>query len=263
MHSSFLSDQAELSSLLVLRDVSQEVKLEKSRRDFIANASHELKTPLFSLGGFLELLQDEDVDEKTKDEFVATMREQVDRLADLARKLLDLSQMDSGAIDVRTSRVELKEIVDMVAREFTAYSVSRDSRIDTQRAARRTWWPSAIRTGRRSWYASCLTTRLNILRAGAAIEVAGGHNGKTVSFTVADHGPGIPGDELPRVFERFYRGKGAGPRARHRPGPFHRSRTGPVDERHNRGGLLRQGHDFHRDPAGSGNDGAQEAVNTT
>ena len=209
VHSSFLSDQADLVSLLVLRDVSQEVKMEKSRRDFIANASHELKTPLFSLGGFLELLQDEEVDESTKEEFIATMREQVDRLSDLARKLLDLSQMDSGAIDVRTSRVELRNLIDTVAREFTAYSVSRDSRIDT----------SAIPEG---LVAACdpdrtaqllrilIDNALKYSPEGASVDVSGGHNGKSVSFTVADHGSGIPAEELPRVFERFYRGRAAG-----------------------------------------------------
>ncbi len=209
VHSSFLSDQAELASLLVLRDVSQEVKMEKSRRDFIANASHELKTPLFSLGGFLELLQDEEVDDSTKDEFVATMREQVERLADLAHKLLDLSQMDSGAINVRTSRVGLKEIVDMVAREFTAFSVSNDSLVDT--AALPDDLEAISDPDRTAQLVRILVDNaLKYSPAGATVEVAGKHNGKTVSFTVADHGPGIPGAELPRVFERFYRGKGAG-----------------------------------------------------
>jgi len=209
VHSSYLSDQAELASLLVLRDVSQEVKLELSRRDFIANASHELKTPLFSLGGFLELLQDEDVDEATKDEFVATMREQVERLADLARKLLDLSQMDSGAIEVRTSQVDVKNLVEMVAREFTAVSVSHDSRVDS------TQLPEGLvaicdpdRTAQ--LIRILLDNALKYSPQGAAVDVSGSHNGHSVSFTIADHGPGIPETELPRVFERFYRGKAAG-----------------------------------------------------
>ncbi len=209
VHTSFLSDQAELVSLLVLRDVSQEVKMEKSRRDFIANASHELKTPLFSLGGFLELLQDEDVDESTKEEFVATMREQVDRLSDLARKLLDLSQMDSGAIDVRASRVELKDVVDTVAREFTAYSVSHDSRVDT--SALPEDLVASCDPDRTAQLARILIDNaLKYSPEGATVEVSGSHNGKSVSFTVADHGSGIPTDELSRVFERFYRGRAAG-----------------------------------------------------
>ena len=59
-------------------------QLDRARREFIANASHELRTPLFSLGGFLELLEDEDLDEETRQEFLETMREQVDRLTQLA-----------------------------------------------------------------------------------------------------------------------------------------------------------------------------------
>ena len=59
-------------------------QLDHARREFIANASHELRTPLFSLGGFLELLDDEELDEATRREFLATMREQVDRLTKLA-----------------------------------------------------------------------------------------------------------------------------------------------------------------------------------
>ncbi|MHB1326219.1 MAG: sensor histidine kinase [Thermoleophilia bacterium] len=209
VHSSFLSDQAELASLLVLRDVSQEVKMEKSRRDFIANASHELKTPLFSLGGFLELLQDEDVDDSTKDEFITTMREQVDRLADLARKLLDLSQMDSGAIEVRNSRMELKDVIEVVVREFTAYSVSHDSRVDMD------GFPEdLIAIGDPDRTAQLIRILLdNALKyspAGATVQVTGNSNGKTVGFTVSDNGPGIAKEDLHRVFERFYRGKGAG-----------------------------------------------------
>ena len=209
VHSSFLSDQVELSSLLVLRDVSQEVKLERSRRDFIANASHELKTPLFSLGGFLEILQDEEVDEDTKREFVSTMREQVDRLANLARDLLDLSRMDSGAVSVEASSIELREVIGSVAREFPA--LADDSRIDiggvpagmTARCDRdRTVQLVRI----------LLDNALKYSPPASPVEVSAGsvNGGSMISFTVADHGMGIPPEELPRVFERFYRGRSAG-----------------------------------------------------
>jgi signal transduction histidine kinase len=65
-------------------------QLEHARREFIANASHELRTPLFSLGGFLELMENEDLDQRTQRDFMATMREQIDRLTKLATELLDL-----------------------------------------------------------------------------------------------------------------------------------------------------------------------------
>ena len=75
--------------------------LDRARSEFIANASHELRTPLFSLGGFLELMADEELDEKTRREFLETMREQVDRLAKLATDLLDLSRLDAGRMQRR------------------------------------------------------------------------------------------------------------------------------------------------------------------
>lgn len=209
VHCAYLSGQKEFSSLVVLRDVSKEVKLERSRRDFIANASHELKTPIFSLSGFLELLGDEDVDEGTREEFIATMREQVDRLSALARNLLDLSIMDSGEADIQPVAVPLKEVVDMVAGEFLARPEMEQSRIvtdglpddlvargDLQRTAQ------LVRI--------LMDNALKYSPDGEPVEIAGTHNGGSVSLTVADHGPGIPPEEQPRVFERFYRGPGAG-----------------------------------------------------
>ena len=71
-------------------------ELDSARKQFIANASHELRTPIFSLGGFVELLEDEDPSPEERAEFVRTMREQIERLTKLTADLLDLSQLDAG-----------------------------------------------------------------------------------------------------------------------------------------------------------------------
>jgi two-component system OmpR family sensor kinase len=78
--------------------------LEEARRRFIATASHELRTPIFSLGGFLELIQDEELDEETRAQFVGQVREQVDRLGKLATQLLDLSRLESGSVELTRRR---------------------------------------------------------------------------------------------------------------------------------------------------------------
>jgi signal transduction histidine kinase len=209
VHVSSLRDQAELATLMVLRDVSQEVKLEQARRDFIANASHEFKTPIFSLSGFLEILEDEEVDENTRAEFMATMREQVDRLAALARNLLDLSQMDSGVVSVETAPFRLREVVESVAREFEAIPGAGRARIETEGLP-----PELVARGDRERTAQLLRILMdNAIKyspAGSTVSVDGVRDGGSVSFTVTDQGPGIPRRELPRVFERFYRGKSAG-----------------------------------------------------
>jgi two-component system OmpR family sensor kinase len=73
----------------------QLAQLESARRRFIATASHELRTPIFSIGGFLELMEDEELDDETRRQFVATVREQVERLGKLATDLLDLSRLEA------------------------------------------------------------------------------------------------------------------------------------------------------------------------
>ena len=88
--------------------------LDRARKQFIANASHELRTPIFSLGGFVELLEDEDPDPEARAEFVRTMREQVERLTKLTTDLLDLSKLDAGALEMMPRNVEL----DALAREL-------------------------------------------------------------------------------------------------------------------------------------------------
>ena len=77
--------------------------LDRARGEFIANASHELRTPLFSLGGFVELLDDEDMDPAVRRDFLAEMRDQIDRLTRLATDLLDLSRLDAGQLEVEIS----------------------------------------------------------------------------------------------------------------------------------------------------------------
>src|SRR5919201_4820879 len=80
---------------------NQLARLDRARKQFIASASHELRTPIFSLGCFLELLADEDLDEETRRQFLDQLRGQVDRMRKLATELLDLSRLEAGALELR------------------------------------------------------------------------------------------------------------------------------------------------------------------
>ena len=101
----------ELGQLARALDAMQRqlAELDTARRRFIATASHELRTPIFSLGGFLELIEDEDLDEETKAKFLGQLREQVDRLGKLATDLLDLSRLDAGAVELRTEETDVSD----------------------------------------------------------------------------------------------------------------------------------------------------------
>ena len=98
----------------------QLARVDDARREFIANASHELRTPIFSLGGFLELFRDEELDEATRREFLETMTEQVERLSKLATDLLDLSRLDAGPLRIEVEPVELAEVASDLREEFAA-----------------------------------------------------------------------------------------------------------------------------------------------
>jgi len=173
--------------------------LDHARREFIANASHELRTPVFSLGGFLELLTEEELDEETRQEVLTTMREQVDRLAKLATELLDLSRADAGQLEVRREAVELAEVAESVADEFAAVARS-DGR------------PVELVTGNGSAVLGDEQRVLQIARAllenalvhtppGTAVRLRVGGG----TLAVEDDGPGISPEHVPHVFERFYR----------------------------------------------------------
>jgi two-component system, OmpR family, sensor kinase len=108
----------------------QLAQLDDARRAFIANASHELRTPIFSLSGFLELLRDEDLDEETQHEFLATMSEQVQRLSKLATDLLDLSRLDAGRMRLELEPVPLADAAHDLSREFSAVALRLEHPLD-------------------------------------------------------------------------------------------------------------------------------------
>ena len=114
---------------------AQLARLDRARKQFIASASHELRTPIFSLGGFLELLADEELDDETRRQFLEQIRGQVERMRNLATELLDLSRLEAGALELRPEPTDVGQLAREVAAEFTP-AASRH-RADVELAARR------------------------------------------------------------------------------------------------------------------------------
>ncbi|MHB8470839.1 MAG: sensor histidine kinase [Gaiellaceae bacterium] len=177
----------------------QLARLDGARRAFIANASHELRTPIFSLGGFLELLEDEELDEQTRAEFLGTMSEQVARLSKLATDLLDLSRLDAGGMSFVLEPVALGELVGALADEFAALARKREHPLE------------AVAEGD----GTVLGDRERVLQIGRAlIDNALLHTppgtrvrvvARGATLAVEDDGPGIPAEQHEQVFARFTR----------------------------------------------------------
>ena len=179
-----------------------------ARKEFIATASHELRTPIFSLAGFVELLQDEDLDEETRREFVETMREQVERLQKLSVDLLDLSRLDSGSVELHTEPVDLAELTRSVVGEFRP--ALQDHRTELRMEVPE---EGPLADCDRERVAQIMRILLdNALRhtpAGTDVTVSAHRENGSAEFTVADDGPGLPPGSRDKAFERFYTGDAA------------------------------------------------------
>jgi signal transduction histidine kinase len=179
--------------------------LESAREKFIATASHELRTPVFSLGGFVELLEDEDLDEETRRRFLDQVKDQVERLRKLSVDLLDLSRLESGSLELRPEQVDLGELTRSVSGEFEPALAQHDSHLELRLAAR-------------TIEAQCDPVRVaQIMRIlidnalthttpGRRIVVTAARSDGHVRLAVRDDGEGIEAAALPRIFEPFFTG---------------------------------------------------------
>ncbi len=183
-------------------------RVDIARREFIATASHELRTPIFSLAGFVELLQDEDLDEETRREFLDIMSDQVARLRKLSVDLLDLSRLDTGSLQVEREPVDLAELARSIVVEFAPALSDHHTELE-------------VRLPTEGPEASCDRERVaqimrilldNAIRhtpEGTPVTVSAQRSNGTASLMVSDLGPGLSESTRTQAFERFFTGDAA------------------------------------------------------
>ncbi len=189
-------------AVTTLLDVSEIRRLEEVRRDFVANASHELKTPLTSIRGYAETLLEGDPPEHLRSGFLESIRNNSLRLQHMVDDLLDLSRLESGGWIARPEFVLLAEAArdawtscaDEAAAEGIAFEVGADAQV----------W--ADRQGLGQIFRNLLENAVRHADEGGHVRVAARRlGGGMVQVEVSDDGEGIPSKALPRIFERFYR----------------------------------------------------------
>jgi len=187
-------------------DMQQQLQqMDLARKKFIATASHELRTPVFSLGGFVELLEDEELDPETRRRFLDQVRNQVQRLHKLSVDLLDLSRLESGSLELRPEEVDLGELTRSVSGEFEPALAQHDSQLELR-----------LPGGRSAIWAQCDPVRVaQIMRIlidnalthtppGTQIVVIARRQNGSVNLSVRDDGEGIDPAVRRRIFEPFY-----------------------------------------------------------
>ena len=190
--------------LLIFHDITELKRLEQIRKDFVANVSHELKTPITSIKGFSETLLDGALhDEETLRSFLTIILNESNRLQVLIQELLHLSRMEQQVIELQCDDIDLvallEEIGMMLSTRMQAKQITFDMDVPDQ----------AIVEGDlpriKQVFINLLSNAVNYTPVGGKVGVIVKNENDFVSVSIQDNGIGIENKELPRIFERFYR----------------------------------------------------------
>jgi two-component system phosphate regulon sensor histidine kinase PhoR len=194
--------------LLVLQDLRSDAALERKRRSFVANASHELKTPIAALIGLLDLM--EDLPRETHADLLARAQRNARALANMSEDLLQLARAEDPDWRLKPERILAGEAVSAVAEDLRARAEAKGLKLQISAASRNEI--RADRSALQTVARNLVSNAINYTESGA-VDVAIEDEDYGVSITVRDTGSGIDPAILPQIFERFFRGDAAHGRA--------------------------------------------------
>jgi len=192
-------------TMLVFHDVTRLKKLERMRVDFVANVTHEIKTPLTAISGFVETLERGAIDDPDKaKQFLQTIRENTLRLNRLVDDLLTLSNIELGESALHLEGVLVGDVLDkaltLIQTKAAVKNVILRTDLATDLPAIRADRDRAVQI-----FLNILDNAVKFSPDGGQVSVTAAQVGDGVTVKIIDQGPGIPGSEIPRLGERFYR----------------------------------------------------------
>ena len=194
-----------IGAVVVLHDITELRKLERVRRDFVANVSHEFRTPLTAIQGFAETLLAGAIDDpQNRTRFLEIILEHSRRLARLTEDLLMLSKMDAERLELEIRRLSVSQLIESCLETAQRRAAEKDLRISVNTPQR---LPDIAGDRRRlaEVLQNLLDNAIQYTLPGGQIMLSAETGGDEVVLTVSDTGIGIPQADQPRIFERFYR----------------------------------------------------------
>lgn len=192
-------------AIIVLRDVSEMRRLERARTDFVANASHELKTPIAALKGFIDtLVEDEEMPAETATHFLSRSQAQVSRLQGVVTDLLQLSRLESKDEDHPLSRIDLQALLIKVFQEKLQDALLAGIELSLE-GVEHLVEVSGEQEALEQLFSNLIDNAIKYSAVGGRVKVCCEVLNRSVNVRVVDQGIGIPEADLARIFERFYR----------------------------------------------------------
>ena len=197
-----LPEGSRAAAVGVLRDVTRLERTEAMRRTFVADVSHELRTPIASIAAAAETLAEGGTGEADTAHLLDLIRRQSDRMRELIDDLMDLAQIEAGAVELQRERLPLAELVREVARDLSASAAPRDVRIVVDDDVAVTVEADRRRLGQ--IVRNLLDNAIKFSREGGTVRLYAGRASGEAYVAVVDEGPGIPRSEQEKIFQRFY-----------------------------------------------------------